>query len=572
MNGYVEGIHRKEHPPIISSVSPASAEVGRELRHQLVGIFPLVVLLSLALCAANLWGVNKGILGLFHDDGLYAVVAKSLSEGEGYRIISHPSSPPQTKYPFVYSFILSGIWWLNPSFPENIFLLKAVNVFFLFAILLLSHALYCKNTDDRGIDALLYVFLVGGNLFVFSFTDYTLSDTLFISLTLLALILCGHRYHLSSTPPRIALIAGITAVAYLTRQAGIPLILAGILHLVMARRGRDLFLYLFILMALVSPWILWQLTQATDTTKNSLLAYYVSYETPAFFLVWSDPLRAIQIVWGNIHYLFESFDLVFLLPSLPGLRVLVYPLLIWGAYVSFRRQSIFFNSFLLLYLLLILAWPFHPQRYILPLIPVAVLIFFDGMHAAESFARARVVSPRKRRVTALLTRVPLALILVFNLTWLSFYLQGDNKDTTRAWYGQRLPYGWGGFAETFAWIRKHTKEGEVLATAYDPMYYLYTGRRTVRPWFHKPETYFYPYGKPVANLGAVQEIKKELVALGVRYLIIDPLDGYEEKQAAAKLFTELLCSYPVRPELVFVSSDSRHKVYSLPLTDGLRHG
>src|SRR5207249_7082675 len=62
---------------------------------------PLAVLLALALCAMNLWGINKDIVGFFHDDSIYTVVAKSLSEGKGYHIISLPSSPPETKYPFV---------------------------------------------------------------------------------------------------------------------------------------------------------------------------------------------------------------------------------------------------------------------------------------------------------------------------------------------------------------------------------------------------------------------------------------------------------------------------------------
>jgi hypothetical protein len=102
-------------------------------------------------------------------------------------------------------------------------------------------------------------------------------------------------------------------------------------------------------------------------------------------------------------------------------------------------------------------------------------------------------------------------------------------------------------------------------------YYLYTGRKAVRPWFHKPETYFYPYGHATANLGSVQKIRDELTAIGARYLVIDPLEGYAEKEAAAKLFNELLRSYPVQPELAFTSADGLHRVYSLPLTDAMRH-
>ena len=70
--------------------------------------FPWVILLGLLVGIASFWSSNKEVLGLFHDDGIYAVVAKSLSDGAGYRIISLPTAPDQTKYPvslFLYSFL-----------------------------------------------------------------------------------------------------------------------------------------------------------------------------------------------------------------------------------------------------------------------------------------------------------------------------------------------------------------------------------------------------------------------------------------------------------------------------------
>jgi hypothetical protein len=41
-------------------------------------------------------------VGINHDDGIYLVTAKALAEGEGYRIISLPMDPPQTKYPILF--------------------------------------------------------------------------------------------------------------------------------------------------------------------------------------------------------------------------------------------------------------------------------------------------------------------------------------------------------------------------------------------------------------------------------------------------------------------------------------
>jgi hypothetical protein len=101
---------------------------------------------------------------------------KAISEGSGYRIISLSGDPYQTKYSLLYSYLLSWAWTLNPQFPENVWLLNSVNVFFYFASLLLAYVLYRQNTKGGKADGLLYVFLVGANAFVFSWTNYPLSD------------------------------------------------------------------------------------------------------------------------------------------------------------------------------------------------------------------------------------------------------------------------------------------------------------------------------------------------------------------------------------------------------------
>ena len=41
------------------------------------------VLLAALPGAAAIWGANKQSLGLFHDDGIYVVVAKAIAQGDG---------------------------------------------------------------------------------------------------------------------------------------------------------------------------------------------------------------------------------------------------------------------------------------------------------------------------------------------------------------------------------------------------------------------------------------------------------------------------------------------------------
>jgi hypothetical protein len=528
-------------------------------------LFPWVIFFCLLVGGASYWSSNKEVLGLFHDDGIYAVVAKSLSDGSGYRIVSLPTEPDQTKYPFLYSLVLSWLWSLDAKFPDNIGLLKAANAGFLAGVFVLSYLFYRRHVTGKNSEALLFAVLVSINPAVFSFTDFTVSDILLLLLSLSAVVVVDVWAHSKPRLGSVVLLAVIVALACLTRSAAIPLALAGAVHFTWSKRYRDLLLYICLVFLFTIPWGLWVRTHSSHTV-SSLLRYYGSYssEPPAFVIMWVDPFGALEIVWGNLRYILAALDLILHSRMIPGLLLLVFFLLALGLWRSFNDQSVFFRSYVLLYLALVVAWPFNPERYLIPLVPAIYFFLFRGVQAAEVHLNNFMTSETRKKILVHGTRVTFAVIVVFHVGWISNYLFRQDLKTTRAWFGLRLPVSWHGFSETFEWIRSHTDDRSVLATFYDPMYYLYTGRRAIRPGFHKPQTYFYPYGQAVADIGTVIEIKSELKILGVRLLVIDPLDGFEEGRTYQRLFNQLLRSYRNRPELMFVSSDSKHWIYALP--------
>jgi hypothetical protein len=71
---------------------------------------------------------------------MYIVTARSIYQGTGYNIASLPGSPPQTKYPPVFPLLLSLCWHINPSFPENIVLMRLFSA--LCAVLVLPMAFF----------------------------------------------------------------------------------------------------------------------------------------------------------------------------------------------------------------------------------------------------------------------------------------------------------------------------------------------------------------------------------------------------------------------------------------------
>ena len=500
--------------------------------------------------------MDANVAGILHDDGIYISLAKSLADGKGYRLTSLPTSPIQLKYPILYPGVLAILWQLRPSFPENIALLKAFNVIVLFVGVLVSHRFLRRSATPSGFDAVCYAFLFAVCPPVFTLTRVTLSDTLFLVLTIGALAFQRVR----GTAGTIGL-ATAAAAAYLTRTLGVALIVAFAIWFVRHRSYRSLLIFVGVTGILISPWWWWQHAQGTAGSASALFAYYVAYEphSHACVVMWSDVSAATGIVRANLRYAAESLDAFFLLGAIPGLRIVVGFVFLAGMYESFREGIGVHHLWVALYVLMIIGWPWQPTRLMMPVIPVALLFLVQGTHAVERWLRVW-QDHLSARIVFWLPRVPILTMVLLVFVWLSLYVRADpNLDVRPAW--ERYENYWPGFSESFRWIRANTAPGDILGTAYDPMYYLYTGRQGVLPWLYKPST---SYGRAFADLGDVAQIRRELDRLGVRYLVIDPLDGYEQAESSASFFEHLLESYPAKPELVFTSFDGRHLIYRLP--------
>ena len=95
----------------------------------------------LCLVAKPVWdGREQWHFGQSGDDGAYWVIAKSLAQGDGYRLASLPGAPYAIHYPPLYPMYLSLAWRWAPAFPENLktaALLQAVLLPVYLALLLL---------------------------------------------------------------------------------------------------------------------------------------------------------------------------------------------------------------------------------------------------------------------------------------------------------------------------------------------------------------------------------------------------------------------------------------------------
>lgn len=506
------------------------------------------------------WWNLSPYLGLFHDDGIYVVTARALAEGRGYHLLSVPTNPAQTKYPPLFPLLLAAVWRVWPAFPQNVIALKAVGVACFAATLVIAGELFRRVRGFRvWWKEAAFLVVCGLNALSLSLTDFALSDHAFAACVALAILV-----H-SSAPDdgrgtRQTVVAALVAIAsMMTRQAGVAVLLAGVLWA--AQRGRRS-LGLYSLIAASYLVLSVGLRSGAAVVSNPLLTYYTAYELPAMMRLLLDIPAAARVVFDNSAYALGTGATVLFFNVVPGSAFLFGALILLGIPRVVHGNGIFLPCFVAIYLGQVLLYPFLPGRYLLPLVVPALLCLLHGLNAVEDYLAPR-VSSRNRDAARLAAHAPLALLVVACLAWSASYARPTTRTSTRVWFGGRTAYGWSGFEETFAWLRDHTASTDVVASAYDPMYFLYTGRAGVRPWFHQPWTYFYPRDNPSPDIGTARDVQHALDQLGATMLIVDPLDGFAERAAADTLFKELIALYGTRAVHVFSSSDNLHHAFRI---------
>lgn len=428
-------------------------------------------------CAAvTLWALyiaqTAEVAGLFRDEGVYLVVSRSLAAGTGYFQTHMPSAPPEVRFPPLLPLLLAPVWHFAPQFPANLAWLKAVPALCGLGVLVLLPVYLCRIglSAPAAIAAAALTALSPVQMRYATSVASELPFALLVLLTLLALERAAER----GRPLGAGVTVGVcAALAFLTRSAGLAVIVAAGIDLARRTDRERVAGYCYGVVVTALPWVAWLIAHGRTDGDASYAAVLAADGLPSAL----DLLRhAIELPAAVALVTLPGFSDIGTLDQGPTVMILVYAL---GAVVLFAVSRHRFATAVWAILALSVAVPWFQPRFLVPVAPFLLAGFLEFVLPAPDSRGGRVLAGvvittllvaagaghQRRMVDVARTGMPpLAL--------------PDDRATT-----------WDDYATAFAWLRSSTEPDAVVSSLCDPMLNLYTSRPAtqVYPWLWRPE-------------------------------------------------------------------------------------
>ncbi len=446
----------------------------------------LPVFIGALVFAVASWAATSYPVGVFHDDGVYVILAKALATGDGYRYLHLPDAPFATHYPPGYPLVLSVLWRLVPEFPRNTGVFLAANAAFLAlaAVGILTFARRVLAWPTPAAAAAAVVATLSFPLLILS--GHVLSETMFLALLLPALLLAERHVKAAVPDLRRALVLGAAAGALiLVRTHAVALLPAVLLPLALERRWREAALVTAAATAVVAPWQWWVATHDAALAEG-LRGSYGSYGA------WiSDGIRGggSSLIAGTIaanvrevgSLLSDRFSL-----SDRGLprslaAIAASGLILAGSWRSLRRAPVTV-AFTVTYVGILLVFPYAPWRFFFAIWPLTILLLGEGIRWS--------LEARTRLPAVALPVVALSLLLAAGA------VRAESRSyRNRAWR-QPARVATSQIGPVVRWVAGKTRMDDIVAVDGEQLVYLFTGRRAVPIAPFTAREYIQPRGVP----------------------------------------------------------------------------
>jgi hypothetical protein len=482
------------------------------------------------------------VVGLVVDDAWYVLLAKALATGQGYTIINSPTPGIRPFYAPFFPALLSIFYRFSSGFPGNLLLLKSVSIVAMFGAGVLAFFYFRRVREVPAYTALgIAAATILYPALVFLATSAVMSECVFTLLQLGALILIERAVAKRQDKAALkfaAFGALLVSAAFLTRPAGLGLLLGSLLYLLKEKVTRTLLVFAALVALLVGPWILYSRIYAPTPEQRAEQGANIvqPYTTQFWQRVAGQPLEGTitfddlpERVWNNLSEI-SKYDIggiafyALFRPLEPGERIrvgaegrglslLFTALALFGYVMTVRRRLTLAEIVVPLALAISISWGWEQFRLLLPLVPLLLYYLLMGVKGFGDLYQM-LTGEQAGAKQWLPATVLIWLIVVSNLYSNNQYIQRKN-DPSPAYQLKWLK----AFNENEAVIKyagDNLPKDAVLATQNPALVYLYTGHKTVAS------------DNPA---GAWENWKK----LGVRYLVrtspfpLDKPDASESK-------------------------------------------
>jgi hypothetical protein len=527
---------------------------------------------------ACVWRLHPtNYFGLSGDDSIYFTSARALAEGKGYVLPSLPGSPPATKYPILYPWLLSWVWRWNPSFPANLSVAAALNMTFgvLYVVMTFLFLRGLKRLSDTAI-----LFVTGFcalHPIVLLYSANLLADIPFAAATLAAIVLATIAIEKDSGAMSAAYCGIVVGAGVLLRVLGAP-VAAGIYLAIALRAG---WRKSTVFAAAVAPFFLglyWRLISSSSrkppfafgdspcsrSLQNTWLFFtdYLAFyraDSISSHLFWKYVATNIKFVVYQLGAYFIDLQHLRPTPLVIILLVLVCAAAIRGLLRQIQMEGWHPVHFALaLYLLPVLIWDYpSPERFLIPFLP---LIVAGVWLECSKMAREAYVSLHKHATVkewsaaGVCVLVTAAVTLVVGVSWWRGIGAVVDVSNIR---GTVLVEK----REAYEWLRDNSSPEEKIIAYEQASAYLYSGLQGL------PTTVLSQAGKDRPDI-----LKTDLSCLlstaepiGARYWVAADDDFKLEWEGATVQEKSIQARLEASVLPVFRSHSGHVRIYSMPL-------
>jgi len=430
------------------------------------------------------------------DAAQYIIIAKSLSQGQGFRMVNYPSAPGARIAPLL-PLVLAAVYKLC---GENIFCFRLIIFCFGLGTAVVFYRLFAARLQYETTDVFFLLSLFLSRLF-FVYNFRILTDVPFMFLAGLSFLFFKKYQDSDSVVNKYGILTLLFSLfTYFCRYIGVLVLLAIVAALLADRkrlsRKKVLFLCLLFL-PLPLAWEIRNLAVKTSYSSSFMKQFsYIDWYKPYLGTILQNPFLFFSRVWNNLVFysllLGGNFLFSFLGIKLPLVVRCLFSALIVGMLIKgiLAEENVWRNSVLIfsvLYFISILAWPFREDgRYFLPLLPFTAVCIWRGVE----------VTFRKRIKTIY------AVLSVFMLTRAVFAYSAVSGVFP---YYHNVSPAVRNFFYINKWLERNIPAGKIIASRKPRITYFYSGHKSMA----------YPFSKDPALIWRFLERHR------IKYLIVD---------------------------------------------------